>query len=73
MATILANRRVDLIELEIALGHRVLKKTSSRYAILDPEYLSTISAGIEDLLKKVGPALHPKLTRAHGNVVPLRA
>ena len=77
MATILANRRVDLIELEIALGHRVLKKTSSRYAIFDPEYLSTISAGIEDviadLLKKVGPSLHPKLTRAHDNVVPLRA
>lgn len=77
MATILANRRVDLIELEIAMGHRVLKKTSSRYAIFDPEYLSTITYGIEDvvadLFKKVGPALHPKLTRAHGNVVPLRA
>lgn len=77
MASILANRRIDLIELEIALGHRVLKKTSSRYAIFDPEYLSTIKAGIEDVVadlrKKVGAALHPDLTQDHGNVVPLRA
>ena len=77
MATILANRRVDLIELEIALGHRPLGKTSSRYAIFDPDYLATIRDGIEDvvsdLMKKVGPALHPKLTRDHGNVTVLRA
>lgn len=77
MATILAKRRVSLIELEIALGHRVLKKTTSRYAFLEPEYMSTISAGIDDvisdLFKKVGPALHPKLTRVHENVVPIRA
>lgn len=67
MATILANRRVDLVELEIALGHRVLRKTSSRYAIFDPSYLATIRDGINDvvadLIKKVGPSLHPKLTR----------
>ena len=77
MATILANRRVDLIELEIALGHRPLGKTSSRYAIFDPDYLSTIREGVDDvvaeLTRKVGPALHPKLTREHGNVTVLKA
>lgn len=77
MATILANRRVDLVELEMALGHRVLGRTSSRYAIFDPDYLGTIRDGIEDvladLLKRSGGALHPKLTREHNNVVPLRA
>jgi hypothetical protein len=50
MATILANRRVDLVELEMALGHRVLGKTSSRYALFDPDYLGTISAGIDDVI-----------------------
>ncbi|MEJ7934477.1 hypothetical protein WG907_09440 [Sphingobium sp. AN558] len=77
MATILANRRVDLIELEIALGHRPFGKTSSRYAIFDPDYLGTIRDGIEDvvsdLTKKVGSALHPKLTQQHANVTVLRA
>ncbi|PZU56385.1 MAG: hypothetical protein DI547_16690 [Sphingobium sp.] len=77
MATILANRRVDLIELEIALGHRPLGKTSSRYAIFDPDYLATIRDGIEDvvadLTRLVGPALHPKLTQDHDNVSVLRA
>lgn len=77
MATILANRRVNLVELEMALGHRILGKTSSRYAIFDPDYLSTIRDGlndvVSDLLKKAGPALHPKLTRTHENVALLRA
>ena len=77
MATILANRRVNLIELEIALGHRVLGKTSSRYAIFDPDYLASIRGGIEDILADLlrcsNGALHPKLTREHVNVVQLRA
>lgn len=76
MATILANRKVNLIELEIALGHRVLGKTSSRYAIFEPDYLVTIRDGIEDILadlKRSGGALHPKLTREHDNVTLLRA
>lgn len=77
MATILANRKVDLVELEMALGHRVLAKTSSRYAIFDPDYLASIRDGIEDvladLLRCSNGALHPKLTRDHMNVVPLRA
>ena len=77
MATILANRKVDLIELEMALGHRVLSKTSSRYAIFDPGYLGTIRAGIEDVIadltRMVGPALHAKLTQKEENVVVLRA
>lgn len=77
MATILANRRVDLVELEIALGHRPLGKTSSRYAIFDPDYLSTIRGGLEDVIadltRKVGPALHPKLTQDFDNVTVLRA
>nr|WP_246359933.1 tyrosine-type recombinase/integrase [Stakelama sediminis] len=77
MATILANRKVDLVELEMALGHRVLSKTSSRYAIFDPDYLATIRHGIEDvladLMKRSGGALHPKLTRDHENITVLRA
>jgi len=77
MATILANRRVDLVELEMALGHRVLAKTSSRYAIFDPGYLGTVRSGIEDvvadLTKAAGPALHAKVTQKSGNVAVLRA
>ncbi len=77
MATILANQRVDLVELELALGHRVLTKTSSRYAIFDSDYLASIRDGIEDvlaeLLRRSNGALHPKLTREHVNVVQLRA
>ena len=77
MSTILATRRVDLVELEMALGHRVLGKTSSRYVIFDPSYLGSIRGGIEDVLsdlaRRSGGALHPKLTRAHDNIVPLRA
>lgn len=77
MATILANRRVNLIELEMALGHRVLGRTSSVYAIFDPDYLGTIRAGIEDVIsdltRKVGPALHAKLTQGDANVAVLRA
>lgn len=77
MATILANRRVNLIELEMALGHRVLGKTSSAYAIFDPDYLGTIKEGIEgviaDLTKIAGPALHAKLTQNSENVTVLRA
>lgn len=77
MATILANRRVDLVELEMALGHRVLSRTSSVYAIFDPGYLATVKAGIEDvvadLTKAAGPALHAKLTQKDENVAVLRA
>lgn len=77
MATILANRRVDLVELEMALGHRVLGKTSSRYAIFDPAYLETVRNGIEDvvadLTRAVGPAIHAKLAQKEENVVVLRA
>jgi hypothetical protein len=77
MATVLVKRRVDMVELEIALGHRPLGKTSSRYAIFDPSYLSTISDGIEDiiadLMKQSGAALHPKLSHSFENVTVLRA
>jgi integrase len=77
MATILANRGVDLIQLEMALGHRVLGKTSSRYAIFDPSYLSTIKDGLEDVIadltKMAGPALHAKLTQKDENIAVLRA
>lgn len=77
MATILANRGVDLIQLEMALGHRVLGKTSSRYAIFDPAYLNTITDGINDvvadLTKMAGPALHAKLTQKDENIAVLRA
>lgn len=77
MATILANRRVNLMELEMALGHRVLGKTSSTYAIFDPDYLGTIKQGIEDvvsdLTKMAGPALHAKLTQNSDKISVLRA
>lgn len=77
MATILANRRVDLIELEMALGHRVLNKTSSRYAMFDPTYLGTVKAGIEDVIsdlaKVAGSALRAKLAQKQENVIVLRA
>lgn len=77
MATILANRRVNLVELEIALGHRPLAKTTARYAVFDPDYLSSVRDGIEDvisdLMRMAGPALHAKLTQRHDNVAVLRA
>jgi len=77
MATILANRGVDLVQLEMALGHRVLSKTTGRYAIFDPNYLATVRQGIEDVIadltKAAGPALHAKLTQKDENVRVLRA
>lgn len=67
MATILLNRRVNAIELEIALGHRPLSKTTGRYAIYDPDYLASIRDGIEDVIgdlsRAVGPILHAKHTQ----------
>ena len=63
MATILANRGVDLVELEMALGHRVISKTTDRYVIFSPDYLKTICQGIEDVMselaRKSGASLEP--------------
>lgn len=63
MATILANAGVNIVELEIALGHRPLSKTTDRYVIFSPDYLATVLAGIEDvvaeLARKCGDALIP--------------
>jgi integrase len=77
MATILANRGVDLVQLEMALGHRVLSKTSSRYAIFDPGYLASVKQGLDDVIsdltKKAGPALHAKLTQKDDKIAVLRA
>ena len=77
MSTILANRKVDLVELEITLGHRPLSKTISRYAIFDPSYLSTIRTGLEDVIsdltRKAGAGLHANLTQGSDNVAVLRA
>jgi hypothetical protein len=77
MATILANRGVDLVQLEMALGHRVISKTTGRYAIFDPNYLSTVRQGLDDVIadltKHAGPALHAKLTQKDQNVTVLRA
>lgn len=77
MATILVNRRVDLIELEMALGHRVLGKTSRTYAIFDPDYLASIRLGIDDvvsdLTRMAGPALRVGLTGEHTTISVLRA
>ncbi|MFZ2979752.1 MAG: hypothetical protein WA085_01855, partial [Sphingobium sp.] len=49
VATILTARRIDLIKLEIALGHRVLKKTTCKYAVFDRGYLVTIGQGVAEL------------------------
>jgi hypothetical protein len=49
VATIITSDRVNLIELEMALGHRVLKKTTSIYAIFEPDYLSSVRSAIERL------------------------
>jgi hypothetical protein len=61
MSSLLANRRVDLVELEIMLGHRVMKKTTSRYARLDPDYLRTIRGGIEDIVSDLARMVPPTL------------
>lgn len=63
MATILLNRRVDVTELEIALGHRPLSKTTARYAIYDPDYLSSIREGIENVASDIVKITGPTFTR----------
>jgi hypothetical protein len=77
MATILANRRVDPVELEIAMGHRPISKTTGRYVIFDPDYLASFRGGVEDVIadltRKAGPALHAKVTQKSDNVHVLRA
>jgi hypothetical protein len=77
VSTILANRRVDPVEIEIAMGHRPLGATTSRYVIYDPSYLNSFRAGVNDLVadltKIAGPALHAKVTQKADNVHVLRA
>ncbi|MBB3693561.1 tyrosine-type recombinase/integrase [Sphingomonas sp. BK580] len=53
MATILTNRGVDLVQLEVALGHRVLHRTTRRYATFGPTYLDTVAAGIADVFSEL--------------------
>jgi len=69
VSTILARHRVNLVELEIALGHRVMKKTTSRYAHLDPDYLKSISDCLQfvadELSRKIGHALQPGAATRH--------
>lgn len=60
MATELRRRGVDPWELAGQLGHRVLK-TSELYAAYDPNYLSTVQAGIGDIVEDLR-----KLTGAVG-------
>lgn len=76
MATELRRRRVDPWELSGQLGHRVLR-TSEIYAAFDPDYLGTVTAGIEDVIADLRgcakTALHPKVTQKPGNVTALRA
>ena len=50
MATELRRRGVDPWELAGQLGHRVLK-TSELYAAYDPNYLSSVQAGIGDVVE----------------------
>ncbi|WP_454888208.1 hypothetical protein [Sphingobium herbicidovorans] len=67
VATIITKNRVDLFELEMALGHRVLKRTTSIYAIFDPDYLSTVRSCItslwEELERLCEHPLHATLTQ----------
>jgi hypothetical protein len=66
MASELRRRRVDPWELSGQLGHRVLK-TSEIYAIFDPEYLSTVQAGVMDVIADLkaacAAALDPDFTQ----------
>lgn len=77
MASILAMRRVDLVELEMMMGHRVLSATTSIYTVFDPSYLASIRVGIEDVISDLtrmsGQALLPKLFQNSPNVHVLRA
>jgi len=67
MAALLASRGVDKLHLQLALGHSVISKTSSRYVIIGPDYLNTVQAGIEDVIadltKAAGDALHANLSQ----------
>lgn len=67
VATILAAKRVDPVELEILLGHRPLKKTTGRYAIFHPDYLLTVREAIEALWSELKQLcqypLHPSFTQ----------
>ncbi|MBV1686133.1 hypothetical protein KRR38_00205 [Novosphingobium sp. G106] len=69
MATILADRRVDLIELEMALGHRVFGRTTSRYAVFDPEYLGTIAGGIDDVVSDLAKMAAAFISRKKSNEI----
>ena len=67
VATILAAQGVNLQEIEILLGHRVIKKTTARYVVLQPDYLSSFQRVIEYLTEELtqicGQSLHPTLTQ----------
>lgn len=74
MATILANRGINIFELKIALGHQPLGKTTDRYVIFSPDYLQSYSATLSDVLadlnKRARQALLPpprlrKIEREH--------
>lgn len=54
---------MDLVELEMALGHRVLGGTSSRYAVFDPDHLGTIAAGIDDMVSDLAKWRVPRFTQ----------
>jgi hypothetical protein len=59
MATILANRSVNPVEMKIALGHEPIGGSSARYIIFDPSYLKTFAAAVDDVfgeLVRAAPA-----------------
>jgi hypothetical protein len=59
MATILANRGVNPLEIKIALGHEPIGGSSERYIIFDPGYLQTFAQGVDDVfadLMKAAPS-----------------
>lgn len=62
MASELRRRRVDPWELAGQLGHQMLKMTEI-YAVFAPDYLSTVQAGINDIIGDLrmscGSALDP--------------
>ncbi|WCT72575.1 hypothetical protein PQ455_13140 [Sphingomonas naphthae] len=59
VATILANRGINPVELKIAMGHEPIVGTTARYVIFDPSYLVSFQRLVDELfdeLSRMAPA-----------------
>ncbi|ARS29373.1 hypothetical protein KC8_19055 [Sphingomonas sp. KC8] len=67
VATIIAEKRVDMAELEIALGHSPVKRTTARYTTFRPAYLASVRSCIaalwDELERLCEHPLHANLTQ----------